>query len=58
MRTKLIILVLQTLKHFNDVLRNVEASYCASDSRLEKDADNIGRKLNEEIKHQESKLVK
>lgn len=56
MRVKLIILILQTLRHFNNVLRNVDVAYSA-ERRLEKDSREMDKKLAKEIKYQETKLV-
>lgn len=55
MRVKLIILILQTLKHFNDVLRNVNLDY-DEESRLAKNSKNIEKKLSKEIKYQNQNL--
>ena len=57
MRVKLIILILQTLKHFNDVLNSLyHMAYCSDLNDIE--TKSINKKLSKEIKYQESKLVK
>ncbi len=57
MRVKLIILILQTLKHFNDVLNSLyHMAYYSDLNDIE--TKSINKKLSKEIKYQESKLVK
>ena len=56
MRVKLIILILQTLKHFNNVFDRIEFS--TTNWHSEPEYEDIKKKLSKEIKYQESKLVK
>ena len=57
MRVKLIILILQTLKHFNDVLNSLYHMAYRSDLN-DIETKSINKKLSKEIKYQESNLVK
>ena len=57
MRVKLIILILQTLKHFNAVLNSLYHMAYHSDLN-DIGTKNIDKKLKKEIKYQEKKLVK
>lgn len=58
MRTKLIILILQTLKHFNDVLNSLYLMSYSYRSYYDKDYKDINKKLTKEIEYQKGGLVK
>lgn len=61
MRVKLIILILQTLKHFNDVLDDLRSTAHSSFNvrqNIDVDYRNTNKKLRREIEYQKSKLVK